>query len=120
MMNAENKGFNCMAFYEALNITREARNLNWKQVSALTSVGASTLTRMAQGKRPDADSLASLAAWAGINPANFVEMSDKAPRPEPLAMISSYLRSDPNLTSAGAVALEEILKAAYKQFSNKK
>lgn len=117
-MSGENKGFDCMAFYEALNTTREARSLNWKQVSALTKVGASTLTRMAQGKRPDADSLASLAAWSGLNPADFVEMSDKPSRPEPLAMISTYLRSDPNLSSAGAAALEEILKAAYKQFSN--
>lgn len=116
-MNTENKGFNCMAFYEAINTTREARKLNWKQVSSATSVGASTLTRMAQGKRPDADSLASLAAWSGLNPADFVALNDRASRPEPLAMISSYLRSDPNLTDEGAIALEAMLKAAYKQFS---
>lgn len=106
-----------MAFYEAINTTREARKLNWKQVSSATSVGASTLTRMAQGKRPDADSLASLAAWSGLNPADFVALNDRASRPEPLAMISSYLRSDPNLTDEGAIALEAMLKAAYKQFS---
>jgi transcriptional regulator with XRE-family HTH domain len=119
-LSTENKRFNCMEFYEALNTTREARNLNWKHVSGATSVGASTLTRMAQGKRPDADSLASLAAWSGLNPANFVDMSNKASQPEPLAMISTYLRSDPNLSDAGAIALEEMLKAAYKQFSTKK
>lgn len=116
-MNTGNKGFNCMAFYEAINTTREARQLNWKQVSSETSVGASTLTRMAQGKRPDADSLAALAAWSGLNPADFVGINNKASRPEPLVMISTYLRSDPNLTAQGATALEEILKAAYKQFS---
>lgn len=116
-MGSENKGFNCMAFYEGINTTREARKLNWKQVSTATSVGASTLTRMAQGKRPDADSLASLAAWSGLNPADFVEINDKASRPEPLAMISAYLKSDPNLTAEGAIALEVMLKAAYKQFA---
>ena len=106
-----------MAFYDALDSTREARKLNWKQVATATSVGASTLTRMAQGRRPDADSLASLAAWSGLNPANFVEMSDKASHAEPLAMISTYLKSDPNLSAEGAIALEAMLKAAYKQFS---
>lgn len=116
-LGSENKGFNCMAFYEGINTTREARKLNWKQVSTATSVGASTLTRMAQGKRPDADSLASLAAWSGLNPADFVEINDKASRPEPLAMISAYLKSDPNLTAEGAIALEVMLKAAYKQFA---
>ena len=110
-----------MAFFNALDTTREVREMNWKQVSVATHVGTSTLTRMAQGKRPDADSLASLSAWSGLNPADFVvrEGDVNPARAEPLAMISTYLRSDPNLTKEGAIALDEMLKAAYKTFSNK-
>lgn len=116
-MSDAQKGFDSMAFYDALDATRIARKLNWKQVGAATSVSASTLTRMAQGKRPDADSLAALAAWAGINPADYVHMAGKAEHPEPLAMITTYLRSDPNLTPEGATALDELIKAAYKRFA---
>jgi hypothetical protein len=35
-------------------------------------IGKSTLARMAQNKRPDADGLAALSFWAELNPADFV------------------------------------------------
>jgi len=113
------KEFDCDAFYEAINTTREVRNLNWKQVAGETGVGASTLTRMSQGKRPDADSLAFLAAWSGLNPASFVTGNIKPSNPEPLVMLASSLKSDPSLLENGAEALEEIFKTAYKQFQRK-
>ena len=74
-MPDENKGFNGDAFYRSLEATVSARGINWKQVAAETGVSASTLTRMAQGRKPDAASLAALSAWAGINPSDFVEAS---------------------------------------------
>ncbi|HEY0842088.1 helix-turn-helix domain-containing protein [Methylotenera sp.] len=116
-MATSNKGFNHDAFYEAVNLTRETREMSWKDVATATAVGTSTLARMSQGKRPDADSLASLSAWSGLNPANFVASAEKADRPESIALISSYLRSDPKLTAEGASSLEEILKTAYKHFA---
>jgi transcriptional regulator with XRE-family HTH domain len=105
--------FDFEGFYRALNATREARRLNWKQVGDEAAVGASTLTRMAQNKRPDADGLAALSAWAGINPADFVVTTSKAAGPEPLAEISKALRRDPKLEPEDAAAIEDIVKAAY-------
>jgi hypothetical protein len=35
-------------------------------------IGKSTLARMSQNKRPDADGLAALSFWAELNPADFV------------------------------------------------
>jgi hypothetical protein len=35
-------------------------------------IGKSTLARMAQNKRPDADGLAALSFWAELNPADFM------------------------------------------------
>jgi hypothetical protein len=35
--------------------------------------------------------------------------------PEPLAMISTYLRSDKNLTAEAAAALDEVVKATYER-----
>src|SRR5438309_3280256 len=111
----DDKGFDGEAFFRAIQATVEARSKNWKQVSAETGVSASTLTRMAQGRNPDAASLAALAAWAGLNPSDFVSAPYKGSRPEAIAQISRLLRSDPNLNAESATALEAIMKAAYEQ-----
>lgn len=118
-MTTETNKFDCEGFYKAINSTREARDLNWKQVSSQTGVGASTLTRMSQNKRPDADSLALLAAWSGVNPADYVITGVKITTPEPLVMLANSLRSDPTISKESAKALETIFKAAYEQFQNK-
>lgn len=112
---AENKGFNGDAFYRALESAVTRRAKNWKQVAAETGVSASTLARMAQGRRPDAASLAALSAWAGLNPSDFVDAPFKTPHPEPLAKISLLLRSDPNLDAQSAAAVEAIVRTAYDQ-----
>jgi len=113
---ADRKGwFDSDAFYSALDGVRRARDLNWKQVAAESGVSASTLTRMAQGKRPDVDGLAALAAWSGLDADDFVRSEGERPTAEPLAMISTYLRSDRNLTPEAAIALDELIKATYER-----
>lgn len=108
--------FDAMGFYEALDATRQSRgNLTWRQVAGAAGVSASTLTRMAQGKRPDVDSLAALAAWSGLKADDFVRGNVRVANPEPLAMISTYLRSDPNLSEESATALDELIKATYQR-----
>src|SRR5258708_40131193 len=103
-------------FCEAIDRTRQARRLTWRQVATGAAVSASTLTRMAQGKRPDVDSLAALAAWAALDSGVFMRPASEQPgRTEPLAMISTYLRSDPNLSDEAATALDELIKATYQR-----
>jgi transcriptional regulator with XRE-family HTH domain len=114
-MAAEDKGFNGDAFYHALESTLSARSKNWKQVSVETGVSASTLARMAQGRMPDAASLAALSAWAGLNPSNFVTAPYTRPHPEPMGQISTLLRTDPNLDRESAEAVEAIVRAAYER-----
>ena len=114
-MPADDKGFDGDAFYRALEAVVLARSKTWKQVAADTGVGASTLTRMAQGRKPDAASLAALSAWAGLNPSDFVQAHYKATRPEAMSQISSLLRSDPNLDAEAAEAVEAIVRAAYER-----
>ncbi len=113
----ERVSFDAEGFFAALDSTRRARNLNWKQVANEAQVSASTLTRMGQGRRPDVDSLAALAKWSGLDPADFIRggSATTAKRAEPLAMISTYLRGDPNLSEDAAAALEEVIKATYER-----
>ncbi len=112
--------FDTNAFHAALDAVRQARKLNWKQVAAQSGVSASTLTRMAQGKRPDVDGLAALIAWSGLNADDYVRSeSETPPEPEPLAMISTYLRADRNLSPEAATALEQMIKATYETLRKK-
>ena len=111
--------FDVAAFYAALDAQRRARNLTWKKVASEARVSASTLTRMGQGKRPDVDSLSALCAWSGLDADDYIR-SDKnqSGMAEPLAKISTYLRSDPHLSAESADALDAVIKATYERFKD--
>ena len=64
--------FDFQRFYQAVNAKRTERAASWRQVAREIGIGKSTLARMAQNKRPDADGLAALSYWAEVNPADFV------------------------------------------------
>ena len=114
-MSKEAKGFDGDGFFRALESTVEAKGKTWKQVADETGVSASTLARMAKGRRPDAASLAALSAWAGLNPSDFVHAPYKPAKPAAIGQISTLLRSDPNLDAEAAEAVEAIVRAAYEQ-----
>lgn len=112
----ERKGwFDASAFYESIDAQRLSKGLNWKQVAAASGVSASTLTRMAQGKRPDVDGLAALATWSGLNADEFIRSEATRPDPDALTKISTYLRSDRNLSPEAATALDQLIKATYER-----
>ena len=105
------------AFCAALNAHRLSLRLTWKQVAEISGVGASTLTRMMQGKRPDVDGLAALLKWTGLKAENFYNTKEVA-RPETLAEMTALLRADPNLNDASKQALEGVLFATYERLRN--
>jgi transcriptional regulator with XRE-family HTH domain len=106
--------FDAARFFKALDSERSSRKLLWKNVAAEAKVSQSTLTRLAQGKRPDVDSLAALVDWAGLKADDFVVRVHEKRDAEPLAMISTYLRADQNLSPAAADALEQVVRATYE------
>ncbi len=111
---SERGSFDAAAFFAALNAEREARGLLWKHVAEQAKVSQSTLTRLAQGKRPDVDSLAALVDWAGLRADDYVVRVLNKTEAEPIAMISTYLRADPNLSPAAAEAMETVVRATYQ------
>jgi transcriptional regulator with XRE-family HTH domain len=90
--------FDFEKFYQAVNAKREARSASWRQVAREIGIGKSTLARMAQNKRPDADGLAALSFWAEINPADFVR-PDVAP-----AMHSDVGEEDSRIPDGALIA----------------
>jgi len=95
----------------------QARSVTWRQVARETGIHPSTLTRMGQGRQPDAPSLAVLSAWAGLNPADFVGERTRETKSDLLLVISRALKSDPGLSPEAAQALEDIMRIAYERFS---
>jgi transcriptional regulator with XRE-family HTH domain len=110
----EKGSFDERAFFAALDSVRQVRGLNWRQVAEAAAVSPSTLTRLAQGKRPDVDSLAALVDWAGLSADDFVIRVHGQQTTEPLAMISTYLRADRSLSPEAATAINTVVKAAYE------
>ncbi|MBE9064101.1 helix-turn-helix domain-containing protein [cf. Phormidesmis sp. LEGE 11477] len=108
--------FDAEAFYTALDDQRRSKDMTWKQVAKEAEVSASTLTRMAQGKRPDVDSMAALAAWSGLSTDAFIKHADVDKlKSDSLPAMTAYLRADSNLSEQSADAIEAILRAAYEQ-----
>lgn len=119
-MSIDDKGFDAERFYRALEAAVSARSKTWKQVAHETGISASTLTRMSQGRSPDAASLAALSAWAGINPSDFVHAPYRKKRPVAISEISTLLRNDPHLDKGAADALEAIIRTAYERLRKSK
>ena len=107
--------FDNAAFYAALDAERAARNLTWKQVAEQTGVSASTLTRMAQGRRPDVDGLASLVRWSGLKPESFMGATEVVA--EPLAEITALIYADRRLSLRNKSLLDHMLRSAYEKMS---
>ena len=114
------QAFDADAFYEALDREVRTRDTTWRQVSHETGVNATTLTRMGQGRKPDAASLAALSAWAGINPADFVQRPTQEASAQTLNKVSLLFRQDPSLTPQARKQLESIVEAAYQSLRKKK
>jgi transcriptional regulator with XRE-family HTH domain len=105
------------ALYAALDSKRKAQETSWREIARELEISPSTFSRMAQGRRPDVDTFATLLHWLGMPAESFMRSTREtgAPEEEPVAMVSSYLRAARNIEPGDADALEEIFRAAYKR-----
>lgn len=53
--------------YRWLDTKRRAGGLSWRQLAAQLGLASSTMTRLSQGYRPDADALVTLMTWLDID-----------------------------------------------------
>jgi transcriptional regulator with XRE-family HTH domain len=104
------------ALYAALDSKRKATRTSWRDVARELDLSPSTFSRMAQGRRPDVDTFATLLRWLGMSAESFMRgTAPPAATEEPVAMVSSYLRSARNISPEDAEALEDIFRAAYNR-----
>lgn len=108
------------ALYAALDSKRQVAGLSWRQLAAALEIAPSTFTRMAQGLRPDVDTFATLLRWLGMRADDFLASSDNPQElgeAEPMAIISTYLRSSKNISPETAEAMEDIIRAAFRRLA---
>lgn len=108
------------SLYGALDSKRQAAGLSWRQLAHALEIPPSTFTRMGQGARPDVDTFATLLRWLGMRADDFLATSgDPQPKGEvePMAMISTYLRSTKNISPETADAMEDIIRAAFRRLT---
>lgn len=108
---------NVDALYSALDTKRRSLDASWREIARELDVSPSTFSRMAHGRRPDVDTFATLLRWLNVDADVFMLSEDThdAEEPDPVVMVSTYLRSAKNISDADARALEDIFGAAYKR-----
>ena len=107
------------ALYVTLDSERQQRGLSWRQLANEAGVGASTLSRMAQGNRPDVDSFVALVQWLGIPAEQFMRGGPASDAGRQVATgsaqaVASLLRANKNLDPDSAAAIDDILQAAMR------
>jgi transcriptional regulator with XRE-family HTH domain len=107
---------NVTALYGALNATREARDLSWRQAAKDIGVSPSLLSRMANGYRPDADGFATLVRWLGMSAETFMMGEhDDVPEPELTAQLAPLLRANKDLDADDVKYLEDVIQATVRR-----
>jgi transcriptional regulator with XRE-family HTH domain len=114
-MRAKSERFDVLGFHRTLDGARRAKQMNWKQVAQETGVGASTLTRIARGKAPDAVALAVLAKWANVNPTVFLTDETSAATQSSLGEVLGRVRADPTLPEDVKGMLETVILSAMER-----
>ena len=111
--------FDFDGFFSAVDAERMAQNVSWRKISKDTGLSASSLTRLAQGKRLDIDGLIALSAWAGVDlESYYVNEKSRSKIPDTVKEVAALLRGDPNLDADDAKHLEALLRASYEHLRN--
>ncbi|AYC39771.1 helix-turn-helix domain-containing protein [Streptomyces griseorubiginosus] len=115
---------NVSALYAALDAARTKKELSWRQLAADVGVSPSTMTRMANGNRPDVDAFLALVQWLGISAETFMvdpeggQRDDRAEEPELMAQLAPLLRARSDLGADDVTYLEEVIGAAMRRFAS--
>ncbi|WP_285736019.1 helix-turn-helix domain-containing protein [Kitasatospora phosalacinea] len=113
---------NVAALYAALDAARASRDLSWRQLAVRVGVSPSTMTRLANGNRPDVDAFAALVSWLGEPAESFmvdegVRPGEVPEEPELLVQLAPLLRARSDLGEADVKHLEELIGAAVRRFA---
>ncbi len=107
------------ALYGALDGARRSRGLSWRQLAAEVGCSPSTMTRLANGHRPDVDAFIALTGWLRMPAEHFTTDDTGEDRvnddePELLAEVSALLRARKDLGEDEKAHLQNVFEAAMR------
>jgi len=108
--------------YATLDAARRGRDLSWRQLAGAVGVSPSTMTRLANGHRPDVDAFVALVRWLGMPAEDFMvgDEADEQEKPEVLAEVTALLRARPELDNDEVKHLQEVLEVAMRRFADER
>lgn len=103
------------------NLVRSKRGNRGLRETAkeIGNVSPSTISRVENGKTPDMDTFLALCDWLEIPPAELIKSTENKDNLDTPEAIEIQLRADKNLDPAIADALASLVKAAYKDLSQR-
>ncbi|MDO9455251.1 helix-turn-helix domain-containing protein [Nocardioides sp.] len=109
---------NVQSLHAALDAARTQRGISWRQLAKEINVSASTISRMAQGLRPDVTAFAAMTTWLRMPAENFYVGADTYGEQEPdlVASLGPLLRARTDLTEKDVSYLEDVIGAAARRF----
>jgi transcriptional regulator with XRE-family HTH domain len=118
----EGPSVDVLALHAALDAARTARGLSWRQLAKELGVSASTISRMANGLRPDVTAFAAMTTWLNMSADDFIVGATRQDDPEPelVAALAPLLRARRDLTETDVQYLEEIIGAAARRFESER
>lgn len=103
------------------NLVRSKRGSRGLRETAedIGDVSPSTISRVENGKTPDIDTFLALCDWLEVPPAELIKNTQAEVVLDTPEAIAIQLRADKKLDPAIALALASLVKAAYKDLSQK-
>lgn len=115
---SEGPGVDVKALHAALDAARAEKGLSWRQLAKEIGVSASTISRMANGLKPDVTAFAAMTTWLRMPAEAFYVTSTQPNQEEPelVASLVPHLRARRDLTENDVAYLEEVIAAAARRF----
>lgn len=111
---------NVKVLHDALDAARVEAGLSWRQLAKELGVSASTISRMAQGLKPDVSAFVAMTTWLRMPAERFyvtdAAAHDQADEPELVASLTPLLRARRDLSETDVEYLQEVIAAAARRF----
>ncbi len=116
---SESPTVDVQALHAALDAARAEKGLSWRQLAKDLGVSASTISRMANGLKPDVTAFAAMTTWLRMPAETFYvtpQDGSVGEEPELVASLVPLLRARSDLSGDDVAYLEEVISAAARRF----
>lgn len=117
-MVSDSPNVDVRVLHAALDSARAEKGWSWRQLAKEIGVSASTISRMANGLKPDVTAFAAMTTWLRMSAESFYVTSAPLDQEEPelVASLVPLLRARRDLTENDVAYLEEVIAAAARRF----